>query len=79
MLISLRHNHKSIQLFIESNGNSTEIYLRNQYHHIVNNVTFPEVESDHCTLITVIPESLIISQTRKAEIERTGIVRCTVY
>lgn len=34
-------------------------------------MTFPEAESDHFTLITVIPESLIIYQTKKAEMERT--------
>ena len=51
MLVRFTHNHKSIQLCTESKGNLMYLYLRHQYHKIVNNLTFPEVENDHLFLI----------------------------
>lgn len=56
MLVTFIHNHNSTQLCIESKGNLTYFYLRNEYHQIVNNVT-SETESDHFALIIVTPKS----------------------
>lgn len=51
ILVRFTHNHKSIQLCIKSKGKLMYFYLRHQYHQIVNNLTFPEVEIDHLFLI----------------------------